>query len=103
MGILSFHLDSYELWNRGYYSRKSQEIFPPGQESKSHVEGIIEISAILKHVKDARVAVPIISPFTLLGLATANGSNNILPLGQPRWLSGLALPSAQGVILETWD
>ena len=22
--------------------------------------------------------------------------------GQPRWLSGLALPSAQGVILETW-
>ena len=23
--------------------------------------------------------------------------------GQPGWLSGLALPSAQGVILETWD
>ena len=23
--------------------------------------------------------------------------------GQPRWLSGLALPSAQGVILETRD
>ena len=23
--------------------------------------------------------------------------------GQPWWLSGLALPSAQGVILETWD
>ena len=23
--------------------------------------------------------------------------------GQPRWLSGLALPSAQGVILETQD
>ena len=24
-------------------------------------------------------------------------------LGQPGWLSGLVLPSAQGVILETWD
>ena len=24
-------------------------------------------------------------------------------LGQPRWLSGLVLPSAQGVILETRD
>ena len=24
-------------------------------------------------------------------------------LGQPGWLSGLAPPSAQGVILETWD
>ena len=24
-------------------------------------------------------------------------------MGQPRWLSGLALPSAQDVILETWD
>ena len=23
--------------------------------------------------------------------------------GQPGWLSGLVLPSAQGVILETWD
>ena len=23
--------------------------------------------------------------------------------GQPHWLSGLALPSGQGVILETWD
>ena len=23
--------------------------------------------------------------------------------GQPGWLSGLAPPSAQGVILETWD
>ena len=23
--------------------------------------------------------------------------------GQPRWPSGLALPLAQGVILETWD
>ena len=23
--------------------------------------------------------------------------------GQPRWLSGLAPPSAQGLILETWD
>ena len=23
--------------------------------------------------------------------------------GQPRWLSGLAPPLAQGVILETWD
>ena len=23
--------------------------------------------------------------------------------GQPRWLNGLALPSSQGVILETWD
>ena len=23
--------------------------------------------------------------------------------GQLRWLSGLALPSAQGLILETWD
>ena len=23
--------------------------------------------------------------------------------GSPRWLSGLVLPSAQGVILETWD
>ena len=23
--------------------------------------------------------------------------------GQPRWLSSLALSSAQGVILETWD
>ena len=27
----------------------------------------------------------------------------ILRLRQPGWLSGLALPSAQGVILETWD
>ena len=27
----------------------------------------------------------------------------ILKFGQPRWLSGLALPSAQGVILETRD
>ena len=26
----------------------------------------------------------------------------VLP-GQPGWLSGLALRSAQGVILETWD
>ena len=26
-----------------------------------------------------------------------------LPLGQPRWRSGLALPAAQGVILETRD
>ena len=24
-------------------------------------------------------------------------------IGQPGWLSGLALPSARGVILETWD
>ena len=24
-------------------------------------------------------------------------------LGQPRWLSGLVPPSAQDVILETWD
>ena len=23
--------------------------------------------------------------------------------GQPGWLSGLALPSTQGMILETWD
>ena len=23
--------------------------------------------------------------------------------GEPRWLSGLVLPSAQGLILETWD
>ena len=28
---------------------------------------------------------------------------NLLNLGQPRWLSGLALPAAQGVILETQD
>ena len=27
----------------------------------------------------------------------------VMRLGQPRWLSGLALPSAQGVILETQD
>ena len=27
----------------------------------------------------------------------------LVNLGQPGWLSGLALPSAQGVILETWD
>ena len=26
-----------------------------------------------------------------------------LTYGQSRWLSGLALPSAQGAILETWD
>ena len=23
--------------------------------------------------------------------------------GQPRWCSGLALPAAQGMILESWD
>ena len=27
----------------------------------------------------------------------------IVILGQPQWRSGLVLPSAQGVILETWD
>ena len=27
----------------------------------------------------------------------------MLLLGQPGWLSGLVPPSAQGVILETWD
>ena len=27
----------------------------------------------------------------------------IINIGQPGWLSGLALPSAQGVILETQD
>ena len=26
-----------------------------------------------------------------------------IPMGQPRWLSGLAPPPAQGVILETRD
>ena len=27
----------------------------------------------------------------------------MVKMGQPEWLSGLALPSAQGVILETRD
>ena len=29
--------------------------------------------------------------------------NKTVQLGQPGWFRGLALPSAQGVILETWD
>ncbi|CAK7311989.1 hypothetical protein VULLAG_LOCUS16466 [Vulpes lagopus] len=29
--------------------------------------------------------------------------NEKLDEGQPRWLSGLASPSAQGMILKTWD
>ena len=28
---------------------------------------------------------------------------NLLTVGQPRWISSLVLPSAQGLILETWD
>ena len=32
-----------------------------------------------------------------------HGSFEKLPLGQPRWLSGLAPPSVQGLILETRD
>ena len=32
-------------------------------------------------------------PISLINIST----------GQPRWLSGLVLPSAQGLILETWE
>ena len=28
---------------------------------------------------------------------------NQIAVGQPQWLSGLAPPSAQGMILESWD
>ena len=38
------------------------------------------------------------SQLCLMKTLKKNGKN-----GQPGWLSGLVPPSAQGVILETWD
>ena len=32
-----------------------------------------------------------------------NKEIKLVKIGQPGWLSSLALPSTQGVILETWD
>ena len=39
---------------------------------------------------------------TFQGLAK-KGTYQKAGIGQPGWLSGLVTPSAQGVILETWD
>ena len=36
-------------------------------------------------------------------LNTTSALNNYMTIGQPGWLSGLVPPSAQGLILETWD
>ena len=40
--------------------------------------------------------------FSPLTISLGDPVKNLSP-GQPGWLSGLALPSAQGVIQETWD
>ena len=53
------------------------------------------------------VTITNISVNSILALVDNNGNRTQYYLkslcGQPRWLSGLALPSAQGMILETRD
>ena len=49
-----------------------------------------------KQNKQSYLSSGLVSKTTRIGDRKAGG-------GQPGWLGGLALPSAQGVILETWD